>query len=258
MLTIIQTEFIKIKRHSILLIGVSLMALCVLMAVYFSTATESNMVWDLQAVYEQVTQTAFEYLSPACIALILGRMIDREWKDDTLKSVVTVPVSLPRLVIAKLFTCSVIMLVLGAVCGVFSLIACQIAGFPGLTLPAALRVVALLAAYHFLLFWAVAPVALIGYLVTGESLAGVILAFVYGYIGQFVVSADGVRNLYPVLSCLGILRFREQYIDWNYPLCYLSFAAMVLLSIGLSFCMKKKDGKPQKKKKAKLVMRKSW
>ena len=55
MVTIIKTEFMKLKRYFIVWIGVSLMLLTVLLTL-FTTMADDGMVWDYQFLFEQVVK----------------------------------------------------------------------------------------------------------------------------------------------------------------------------------------------------------
>ncbi len=48
---------------------------------------------DIFFLYEQVIKNNVTMIFPMCIALIAGYIIAREGKDDTLKSILTIPVS---------------------------------------------------------------------------------------------------------------------------------------------------------------------
>lgn len=84
MVTIIKTEFVKLKRYFIIWIGVSLMLLTVLLTL-FTTMADDGMVWDFQFLFEQVVKNFVTMIFPMCITLISGYMISREYTDDTLK-----------------------------------------------------------------------------------------------------------------------------------------------------------------------------
>ena len=82
MVTIIKTEFIKLKRYFIIWIGVSLMLLTVLLTL-FTTMADDGMTWDYQFLFEQVVKNFVTMIFPMCITLISGYMISREYTDDT-------------------------------------------------------------------------------------------------------------------------------------------------------------------------------
>lgn len=88
MVTIIKTEFMKLKRYFIVWIGVSLMLLTVLLTL-FTTMADDGMVWDYQFLFEQVVKHFVTMIFPMCITLISGYMISREYTDDTLKNIET-------------------------------------------------------------------------------------------------------------------------------------------------------------------------
>ena len=92
MVTIIKTEFMKLKRYFIVWIGVSLMLLTVLLTL-FTTMADDGMVWDYQFLFEQVVKHFVTMIFPMCITLISGYMISREYTDDTLKNIETLPIS---------------------------------------------------------------------------------------------------------------------------------------------------------------------
>lgn len=70
MVTIIKTEFMKLKRYFIVWIGVSLMLLTVLLTL-FTTMADDGMVWDYQFLFEQVVKHFVTMIFPMCITLIL-------------------------------------------------------------------------------------------------------------------------------------------------------------------------------------------
>ena len=144
MVTIIKTEFMKLKRYFIVWIGVSLMLLTVLLTL-FTTMADDGMVWDYQFLFEQVVKHFVTMIFPMCITLISGYMISREYTDDTLKNIETLPISFRKLLAGKLIVSAILSLFLGIVCFVFTVIANFIMGYDAvsythLTLPTTSRV----------------------------------------------------------------------------------------------------------------------
>lgn len=128
MVTIIKTEFMKLKRYFIVWIGVSLMLLTVLLTL-FTTMADDGMVWDYQFLFEQVVKHFVTMIFPMCITLISGYMISREYTDDTLKNIETLPISFRKLLAGKLIVSAILSLFLGIVCFVFTVIANFIMGY---------------------------------------------------------------------------------------------------------------------------------
>ena len=127
MVTIIKTEFMKLKRYFIVWIGVSLMLLTVLLTL-FTTMADDGMVWDYQFLFEQVVKHFVTMIFPMCITLISGYMISREYTDDTLKNIETLPISFRKLLAGKLIVSAILSLFLGIVCFAFTVVANFIMG----------------------------------------------------------------------------------------------------------------------------------
>ena len=119
MVRIIKTEFYKLKRYHILWAGVALMLLSVLLTLFTSMANDGS-VWDFAYLTEQVIKNNMSMIFPMCISLIAGYMISREQTDDTLKNILTVPVSFKRLLTGKLIVCGVLSIVFGLICSLFN------------------------------------------------------------------------------------------------------------------------------------------
>ena len=57
----------------------------------FTTMADDGMRWDFQFLLEQVVKNFVTMIFPMCITLISGYMISREYTDDTLKNIETLP-----------------------------------------------------------------------------------------------------------------------------------------------------------------------
>lgn len=97
---IISTELLKIKRYSVVKAGLVMMSLSVLMSCFYLTAS-TNKVWDFQYFIQQVIISNCTLFFPIIITLVAVYIISRETTDDTLKSILTVPISYKKLLIAK-------------------------------------------------------------------------------------------------------------------------------------------------------------
>lgn len=260
---IIKTEFWKLKRYSIIWAGVALMFLCVLLTLYTSIA-QIGIAWDFPFLVEQVMQINVIYIFPMSIALLFGYLANREVKDDTLKNLLTVPISMGKIMAGKAIVCAFLSFVLGLVEGVFTLLASLIVGFGGLSALLALNCLFGMAALNFLLFCAVAPLVLLVGRFFSEPLVGVITAFLYGYGGFFAFGSPLLSSIYPVTACLGVIGYRSADLSaenaWNRPLCVASVVIMAVLALVLAYTTTaKKDAAPKKpKKSAKQVPKKGW
>ena len=242
MVIIIKTEFVKLKRYFIIWIGVSLMLLTVLLTL-FTTMADDGMVWDFQLLFEQVVKNFVTMIFPMCITLISGYMISREYTDDTLKNIETLPISFQKLLAGKLIVSAVLSLFLGAVCFVFTVIANFIMGYDGFALLPAITGLVQMTLLGFFLYLTMLPIIVLTSRQKGCFLVGVIVAFVYGFIGMFANGA--LQSIYPVTAALGIINYRAgaEGIAWNIGLCFISVLTMCAVGIALMFI----KSKPQEK-----------
>lgn len=242
MVTIIKTEFVKLKRYFIIWIGVSLMLLTVLLTL-FTTMADDGMVWDFQLLFEQVVKNFVTMIFPMCITLISGYMISREYTEDTLKNIETLPISFQKLLAGKLIVSAVLSLFLGAVCFAFTVIANFIMGYDGFALLPAITGLVQMTLLGFFLYLTMLPIIVLTSRQKGSFLVGVIVAFVYGFIGMFANGA--LQSIYPVTAALGIINYRAgaEGIAWNIGLCFISVLTMCAVRIALMFI----KSKPQEK-----------
>lgn len=259
MIRIVKTEFYKLKRYHILWAGVALMLLSVLLTLFTSMANDGS-VWDFAYLTEQVIKNNMSMIFPMCISLIAGYMISREQTDDTLKNILTVPISFKRLLTGKLIVCGVLSIIFGLICSLFTVIAEMIVGFPGFQISLALKATLQITAVNFFLYLAVLPIIIITCRKAGSFLIGVIIAFVYGYGGMFAAGNMTLANIYPITASLGIIGYRsyDTAVNWSRTTCIFSLTAVVVISVVLIICMKETGPKQVRKKEKKTVPKKGW
>ena len=256
MVTIIKTEFIKLKRYFIIWIGVSLMLLTVLLTL-FTTMADDGMTWDYQFLFEQVVKNFVTMIFPMCITLISGYMISREYTDDTLKNIETLPISFQKLLAGKLIVSAILSLFLGAVCFAFTVIANFIMGYDGFSLVSALTGLVQMTLLGFFIYLTMLPLIVLSSRQRSSFLVGVIVAFVYGFIGMFANGA--LESIYPVTAALGLINYRSgtEGVMWNKGLCLISVLAMCAIGIAFMF-IKPKPEKKEVTKTNRPAHKKGW
>lgn len=254
---IVKTELWKLKRYNIIWAGIALMILSVLLTLFTSMAKDGS-VWDFRCLIEQVIKNNMSTTFPMCITLIAGYIITREQKDDTLKNILTIPISFKQLLIGKLIVCGILSLFLGIVCTVFTIIGEIIAGFPGFSLGLAIQALWQISLVNFFLYIAVMPIIIITSRLPNGFLAGVIAAFIYSYVGMFVVGNMLLANLYPITASLGLAQYRsyDLSVKWNFLLNLFSMGSVLLVSI-LLICFIGNSVEPKKASK-KSIRKKGW
>lgn len=128
MTAIIKTEFQKMKRYHILLIALIGMFCSPLLQLFSQFAMNDALkdpYYDLAAFLESTIWGNAQIFLPVMITLTGGYLINREYTDDTLKNILTVPVSFHRFLWGKLLTSGI----LAVGFGIYSFFAAIIVGF---------------------------------------------------------------------------------------------------------------------------------
>ncbi|AGL00577.1 ABC transporter permease [Desulfoscipio gibsoniae] len=206
----ILAEFQKLKRYSIILVGV----IGVTCSPIISIAMQNIMSDDAKTVLnytfpDLLNSTIWNNTTiffPMILALIGGYMINREYTDDTLKNMLTVPVSFPRLMAGKLTALGIIALLLGLynalVTIIAGLICCPENMSLGIVLSGSVRIIGMA------LFTCIGELPLIAFCGRRRDAfrGGAVAAFLLGYLTIFIKSPM-IRNLYPFSAGLSIVRF---------------------------------------------------
>ncbi len=229
MLRIMKTELWKLKRYHILWAGVILMALSLLLAFFLSTA-DDGFNWTFPFLVEQVIKNNATTIFPMCITLTAGYMAAREEKDDTLKNILTIPVPYRTLLCGKLAVCGLVSVFWGLACAALTVAGGLASGFPGFSVTEAVWAAGQMSLNCLWLYVAVLPIITVFAFMPGGNMIGVIIAFVYGYGGMFAAGNLTLSNIYPITSSLGMIAYRSYEVAWNYPLCFISMASMLLLT----------------------------
>lgn len=239
MFRMVKTEVWKLKRYHMVWAGIFLMLLSVLLTLFSTTALDGT-VWTFSFFAEQVIKNNVTMIFPMCIALIAGYIIAREEKDDTLKSIMTVPVSYNSLLWGKILVCALLSLFFGLVSAAFTVIADLIIGFPGLSVGAILQTFIQIILNCLFLYIAVMPVIAFAARIPSGHMIGAVIAFVYGYGGMFASGNATLANIYPVTASLGLINYRsyDSAVHWNIFICLFSMIAALLISAAFIFTAK--------------------
>lgn len=255
---IVKTECWKLKRYSILWAGIALMALSVLLTLFTSTANDGT-TWTFPVLIEQVIKNNMTTIFPTCITLIAGYIITREQKDNTLKNILTIPLSFRRLLVGKLLVCGLLSLFLGIVCTAFTVLAELIVRFPEFSAEAAIQGLVQITLLNLFLYFSVLPIIILSSRSANLSLAGVVVAFVYGYGGMFADGSMKLANIYPITASLGMIHYRSYEVHWNTALCCLSMVVMLSISVLMIMSMCTSLNSPKTViSKTKTALKKGW
>ena len=259
MLRIVKTEIWKLKRYHMIWAGVLLMLLSVLLTLFSTTALDGT-YWTFSHFTEQVIKNNFSMIFPMCITLLAGYIIARAEIDDTMKSILTVPVSYGSLLWGKLFVCALLSLFLGFVSAVFTVTANLLMGFPGFSAASVLQTFAQMVLNCLFLYIAVMPVIAATARMSNGHMVGTVIAFVYGYGGMFAAGNMTLANIYPITASMGLIRYRsyDEAVHWNMGLCGLSMTAALLVSAVIVVTTRNVSPAKTVQKQKKNVVKKGW
>ena len=244
MVSIIKTEFSKMKRYSVIWIGVATMFTVVLLARFMATASDGA-THTLMNFSSSVIWNNLVLIYPATIALIAGYIIDRERTDDTLKNILTIPVSFRKMLIGKLIAVGCMAAALSVIEFLFTLIVFFASGFPGFSIGGMIQVL-----FQMISYIAVMPVIAFTAQRSGSFMAGVGFAFFYGFVGM-MASGHGLRDLYPITAGLTVIGYQDGSSDptGNILLSVASILFILAVTFIIVFTAKNREVTTAKKKK---------
>ena len=209
MWNLLKSELLKLRRCQILLVGLVALALCPLVQYGSQLIMEAeyrNPNYDFSALFENVVWGNTQIFLPISLVMIGGWLIDRESTHDTLKNIMTIPVSMPKMLGAKLLLVGMLAVLLGIYSVGITLITGLTVGLSGLTAEVFFHggtqiVLAALTTYLVCM-----PLILIFGQIRGAYLGGSILAFFLGYSMLFFKSGI-LASIYPFSAALILVGF---------------------------------------------------
>lgn len=213
MLNSIITEFQKLRRYSIILIGIIGVACSPII-----TITSQNIMTDdaksiLNYTFpDLMNSTIWNNMTiffPMILALIGGYMMNREYSDDTLKNILVVPVLFPKMIISKLAALGVLSVLFGLFNSLITVIVGLIACRENMTVTTVLT--GTIQITIMALFTCIGEMPLIAYCGRKRDAfkGGSIIAFLLGYISIYFKNPM-IRNLYPLSAGLSIVNFEGE------------------------------------------------
>ncbi|WP_027398942.1 ABC transporter permease [Anaerovorax odorimutans] len=250
MINIIITEFQKLKRYSIVWIGIVAVLFSALLAVFQQSS--GNEIMQYESYTNSVIWNNFSMAFPFMIVLIGGYIINREYVDHTLKNMLTVPISFRKLLAGKAITVGIV----AALYGFFSFLCTFVLGAmfchgdisSALVMKSFFQLVGL----GLCCYLAVLPIIIFFTRKQNGFLAGTGLAFVYGFCGIFI-AGRALTDYYPITAGLGIIKFTgDGTLIFNFFVEIVVMLLMAALSIIMLLCTKGFENKKTPKKRKRL------
>ena len=175
MWSILKGEWRKLRRCQILLVGIVALALCPV--VQYGTQLIINpemrdQNFDFVKLFANVIWGNTQIFLPISLVMIGGWLIDRENTNDTMKNLLTVPVSYPKLLGGKLIVTIFLSILFGIYSVAVTVLTGTLAGLAGLSAAVLLRQGVQLVAAAFNTSLVCMPMILIFGQMRGAYLAG--------------------------------------------------------------------------------------
>ena len=257
MRNIIKTEFLKLKRYSVIKAGIIMTTLSPLLSLFYSTAN-GGPTWTFDYFMQQVMISNCTLFFPIIIALIAGYIITREYTDDTMKNILTIPIPYKQLLSGKLLILLLLTISFSLIGCVIALVINIIVGFPGVHFGNLLNMFIRVTGANIGIYISVLPIILIFCCSANNFLGGVALAFVYGYFGTF---EGTLLNYYPIKASMILV---DPTCGAEYGYTYHIFPAFITIVLTFLISMiilankKKEPGTLTVGKKKKAVRKKGW
>lgn len=248
MIRIIKTEIKKLKRSSILVVGISAIFACVILTRFMATASNAE-EYTVSTFSNSVIWNSFSIIFPALISVIVGNMIEKERTDDTLKNISVIPISFRRLISGKLLVGVFLAIVLGVIQFLITLIVSLISGYPVVGILLAGKSLCQMVIMNVLIYVAVAPIIVVTCQKQGGFMKGVVFAFFYGFVGIFAAGHD-IGDFYPITAGLGLIQYQsDKPVEYKVAIELIVIFTMLVLSIILIATARNKDIEREKTKK---------
>ena len=190
-------------------LGLVALALCPLVQYGSQLIVEAeyrNPNYDFSTLFENVVWGNTQMFFPISLVMIGSWLIDRESTHDTLKNIMTIPVSMPKMLGAKLFWVGIFAVLLGIYSVGVTLLTGLTVGLSGLTTQVFFHggtqiVLAALTTYLVCM-----PLILIFGQIRGAYLGGSILAFFLGY-SMLFFKGGILASIYPFSAALILVGF---------------------------------------------------
>ena len=211
MLKMLWAEWRKLRRSSILLITIFatiLIAIIVLVAGR-ETTVEGFYLSDAGWYMTMVQPWATMFVLPAIIAMLGSYMICREEQDDTLKSLLLIPVNETALTAAKMIITFVLSILIYLLLFAITLAVELILHHADLSIGMVLFFLKSYLLEGIGVFLAVSPIiALVSYIKKSYWLA-LLLAEIYSFAGLFMSMSSLTKTFYPITALLGVAGYYD-------------------------------------------------
>ena len=236
MLQLVTCEFRKLKKSNILwiiIVGAFFSAFVTLMQFIMAQNIDSQ-ASNFEEFYMAAIWNNFCISFPFVITIMGGMIFNQEYSSGTLKSIITIPISIKRLYLAKIFTISVLAIALSVINYLFVIAGANLLHLQGIEGFHILKSFLQILGMGIFIFIAVLPLIIWGFRKINGYYPMIVIAFMYGFFGMFIIER-GIRDFYPITAGLRIVKYAV-LPEGSTLAAVTTVAIMVLISI-LMICL---------------------
>lgn len=213
-------EFQKLRRSNILFFTV----FAVILAAVIVFLGGKTMEYDNQLAanaagwYMAITQIwSTMFVLPAVIALLGSYMICREEQDDTMKSLLLIPVNETKLTSAKLIVAFIFSILIYFLLFVITFLTEAVLHFSDLSMKMVFNFLKMYLLDGIGVFLAVSPImAIVPYMKKNYWLS-LVLAEIYSFAGMFMSMSNTLKTFYPISAVFGVSGYYDTTVqNWIY------------------------------------------
>lgn len=203
----IKTELVKLKRSSILLLGLIILVCAPLLSILQQQSMNTPVGdYGFQNLMNATIWYNMGLFMPITITLIGGYMVNREYVDDTLKNIMVIPVSYQKMVYRKLTTLAFITILL-SIYSFLVTVFLSIVFFPiGLSAKNMICGFFQMSGMGICIYISVLPIVCWCSGKKNRFFAGTVVAFLYGFF-SIPIAGYNQQDYYPVSAGLSIIHY---------------------------------------------------
>ena len=168
---------------------------------------------------------------PFVITILGGMIFNQEYRSGTLKSILTIPISIQRLYFAKIFVIGILVLALSAINHVFLIIGAVLLQLQGISSFHLLKSFLQIFGIAVFIFIAVLPLIIWGFRKVNGYYPMLIVAFMYGFFGSLLIP-KGFGDFYPITAGLRIMKYAV-LPKGSSSMAFITVAIMIFISISI-------------------------
>ncbi|MEI4804499.1 ABC transporter permease [Bacillus sp. FJAT-51639] len=229
MVNLLYTELLKLKRSNMFLIsmiGAAVAPFMIVLAFYIEMKTKPSVTpASFDALFLNVNMYTILFMGVLLYGVVTAYLFNREYTENTLKNLLTIPVSRFNFIMSKFALLFIWIMILTIVAWGLTLLLGLLGGFPGLSIPLSFQFLVKFLLGGVFLFILSSPIVLLT-LVMKTYVPPIILTIVVAMVNVLTASSEH-KDLFPWTAALDIV---NNELQPTYPPEY-SYVAIVATAI---------------------------